>query len=71
MLRTSDDAEEDDMTLGEPRPADAAEARRRARFGTLPERVRAEDMVEERPATAPDSARDAYDSDEWLVRTCL
>ncbi len=62
------------MTPGEPRPADtadAAEARRRARFGTLPERVRAEDMVEERPATAPDSARDAYDSDAWLVRTCL
>ncbi|MFJ1991512.1 hypothetical protein [Streptomyces asiaticus] len=34
-------------------------------------RVRTEDMVEERPATAPDSARDAYDSDEWLARTCL
>ncbi|MFE2186533.1 hypothetical protein [Streptomyces sp. NPDC059455] len=64
------------MTPEKPRPekfgpADAAETRRRARFGTLPERVRAEDMVVEKPATVPDSARDAYNSDEWLVRTCL
>ncbi|MBP8536651.1 hypothetical protein GWI24_26915 [Streptomyces sp. MK37H] len=59
------------MTPGKPRPSDAAETGRRARFGTLPERVRAEDMVEEKPATVPDSARDAYNSDEWLVRTCL
>ncbi|CDR03354.1 hypothetical protein GCM10022420_043570 [Streptomyces iranensis] len=59
------------MTSERPRPSDADETRRRARFGTLPERVRAEDMVEERPATVPDSARDAYNSDEWLVRTCL
>jgi hypothetical protein len=50
---------------------DAAEAARRARFGTLPERVRVEDTVEERPATAPDPARDAYSADEWLVRYCL
>ncbi|MFK0023671.1 hypothetical protein [Streptomyces sp. NPDC090798] len=50
---------------------DAAEAARRARFGTLPERVRVEDTVEERPATVPDPARDAYNEDEWLVRNCL
>ncbi|KPI13239.1 MULTISPECIES: hypothetical protein [Streptomyces] len=50
---------------------DAAEAARRARFGTLPERVRVEDTVEERPATVPDPARDAYSADEWLVRYCL
>jgi hypothetical protein len=50
---------------------DAAEAARRARFGTLPERVRVEDTVEERPATVPDPARDAYNADEWLVRYCL
>ncbi|MEU6253815.1 hypothetical protein [Streptomyces sp. NPDC047043] len=50
---------------------EAAEIVRRARFGTLPERVRLEDTVEERPATVPDPARDTYNSDEWLVRTCL
>ncbi|MGV9566364.1 hypothetical protein [Streptomyces sp. NPDC003480] len=65
------------MTQEQQRPspavdaADAAEAVRRARFGTLPERVRPQDMVAERPATLPDPARDAYNPDEWLVRTCL
>ena len=44
------------------------QARRRARFGALPERVRPEDTVEERPATPRDPARDAYDPDEWMVR---
>ncbi|MFB4267984.1 hypothetical protein [Nonomuraea sp. GTA35] len=43
---------------------------RRARFGRLPERVRLEDTVEERPAIAPDPAQWAYDADEWLVRYC-
>ncbi|MDX3233349.1 hypothetical protein [Streptomyces sp. ME19-01-6] len=50
---------------------DGAEATRRARFGALPERVRLEDTVEERPATAPDPAKDTYNADEWLTRTCL
>ena len=50
---------------------DAATTARHARFGRLPEPVRLEDMVEERPAAAPDPARDAYDPDEWLVRYCL
>ncbi|MFI5684056.1 hypothetical protein [Streptomyces sp. NPDC051636] len=49
----------------------AEAAVRRARFGTLPQRVRPEHTVEERPATLPDPARDAYDPDEWLVRYCL
>ncbi|UXY32928.1 hypothetical protein [Streptomyces sp. HUAS TT20] len=44
---------------------------RRARFGALPERVRPEDTVEERPAAPRDPARDAYDPDEWMVRYCL
>ncbi|MFC9112102.1 MULTISPECIES: hypothetical protein [Streptomyces] len=47
----------------------AAEARH-ARFGRLPEPVRVEDLIEERPAAAPDPARFAYNSDEWLVRYC-
>jgi hypothetical protein len=58
------------MTHEDERP-DADGARRRARFGTLPERVRPEDTVEERPATPRDPARDAYDPDEWMVRYCL
>ncbi|MBL1101107.1 hypothetical protein [Streptomyces coffeae] len=50
---------------------DAAEEGRRARFGALPERVRPEEMVEERPATAPDPARNTYNDEEWLVRNAL
>ncbi|MGC5561293.1 hypothetical protein ACPYPG_00440 [Streptomyces sp. FR-108] len=51
--------------------ADVAEAARRARFGALPERIRLADTVEEKPATVPDPARNAYNDDEWLVRTCI
>ncbi|MEU9877503.1 hypothetical protein [Streptomyces phaeochromogenes] len=50
---------------------DTAQTARRARFGALPERVSPADMVEEKPVTVPDPARDTYNSDEWLVRTCL
>ncbi|MFG2944661.1 hypothetical protein [Streptomyces adustus] len=50
---------------------ETAEALRQARFGALPERIRPQDTVEERPAIAPDPARNAYDPDEWLVRYCL
>ncbi|MEU6142847.1 hypothetical protein ABZ848_21050 [Streptomyces sp. NPDC047081] len=59
------------MQSQEKKVADPAEAGRRARFGSLPERIRLEDTVEERPAVAPDPARDTYNADEWLVRTCL
>ncbi|MFJ5225299.1 hypothetical protein [Streptomyces sp. NPDC088400] len=59
------------MTPEKTGSSDAAETGRRARFGTLPERVRQEHMVEEKPATVPDPARDTYSSDEWLTRTCL
>ncbi|MFJ9732366.1 hypothetical protein ACIRU2_06510 [Streptomyces sp. NPDC101169] len=55
---------------GKPAP-DCAATARRARFGTLPQRVRPEDTVETRPAVPRDPARDAYDPDEWLVRYCL
>ncbi|GAA2416425.1 hypothetical protein [Streptomyces coeruleofuscus] len=48
-----------------------ASAARQARFGTLPEPVRLEDMVEERAASTLDPARTAYNQDEWLVRYCL
>ncbi|MGW7380942.1 hypothetical protein [Streptomyces sp. NPDC054794] len=55
------------------RTPDATEAAelRRARFGALPERVRPQDTVEERPAAPRDPARDAYNPDEWMVRYCL
>ena len=61
------------MTRDKKRTADATEAAkalRNARFGALPERIRLEDMVEEKPATVPDPARDTYNPDEWLVRYC-
>ncbi|GGV07839.1 hypothetical protein GCM10010260_52050 [Streptomyces filipinensis] len=50
-------------------PADAA-ALRHDRFGSLPDRIRPEDMIETRPATVPDPARDTYNPDEWLIRYC-
>ncbi|MFD8385451.1 hypothetical protein ACFV2X_44200 [Streptomyces sp. NPDC059679] len=50
---------------------DNAETARRARFGTLPQRIRLEDTVEEQPAIAPDPAKDTYNADEWLTRNCL
>ncbi|MEW2131918.1 hypothetical protein [Streptomyces sp. NPDC005435] len=50
--------------------AEAEAERRHDRFGALPERIRPEDTVETRPATAPDPARDRYHADEWLVRYC-
>lgn len=53
------------------REPDTAATARRARFGTLPERVRPEDTVETLPAAPRDPARDAFDPDEWLVRYCL
>ena len=51
-------------------PEDTADAARRARFGTLPERIRPQDMVETRPPAPPDPARDTYNPDEWLIRYC-
>ncbi|WP_052863270.1 hypothetical protein [Streptomyces niger] len=49
-----------------------ASAARRTRFGALPERVRFEDMVEERPAAPRDPARDNYDPEgSWRSFSCL
>ncbi|KND26119.1 hypothetical protein [Streptomyces acidiscabies] len=42
---------------------DNAATIRRARFGKLPERVRYDELVEERPATPQDPARFDYDAD--------
>ncbi|MGW3886125.1 hypothetical protein ACWEC4_40035 [Streptomyces sp. NPDC005055] len=50
---------------------DPAETARHARFGKLPERIRPEEMVEERAATAPGPSKNTYNADEWLVRYCL
>jgi hypothetical protein len=51
---------------------DPAAAARRARFGRLPERVRAEDLVEETPAASNDPARHAYDPERsWTTFSCL
>lgn len=48
------------------RPPDAP-----ARFGKLPKRILAEEMIEERAATMPNPAMSTYNADEWLVRNCL
>ncbi|MEU3355313.1 hypothetical protein [Streptomyces sp. NPDC037389] len=51
---------------------DSAAAARRARFGKLPERIRHEDMVEERVATANGSTRHAHDPEgSWKFFSCL
>ncbi|MFC5219284.1 hypothetical protein [Streptomyces coerulescens] len=51
---------------------DNASAARRARFGALPERVRYEDMVEEKEATPGDPARHAHDPEgSWRFSSCL
>ncbi|MYV99220.1 hypothetical protein, partial [Streptomyces sp. SID3343] len=45
------------------------EAARAARWGTLPERVSPEDMVEEQPGDAPNDPLFGRDPDnDWLLR---
>ncbi|HEY9439928.1 MAG TPA: hypothetical protein VIS29_15015 [Streptomyces sp.] len=51
-------------------PLDAAEAARHDRFGTLPERIAPEDMIQGKAATVY-PAEDNYNPDDWLVRYCL
>jgi len=47
-------------------------AARRARFGRLPERVRYEDMVEEKTVTPHDPARYTHDPEgSWRSFSCL
>lgn len=61
-----------DIGIDTDRTADAAAAARRARFGRLPERVRAEDLVEETPAASNDPARYGYDPERsWTTFSCL
>lgn len=51
---------------------DSAAAARRTRFDALPERIRYEDMVEEKTATANDPARHAYAPEgSWMSFSCL
>ncbi|MFC7840492.1 hypothetical protein [Streptomyces sp. NPDC057382] len=53
-------------------PGDRAAAARRARFGSLPARIRTEDLVEERPAAPNDPARYGHDPEaSWRVFACL
>ncbi|RNG21653.1 hypothetical protein [Streptomyces botrytidirepellens] len=55
-----------------PNTTDGTAAARRARFGTLPERIRYEDMVEEETATTKDPKRQAYDPEgSWMSFSCL
>ncbi|MFI9244694.1 hypothetical protein ACIGXF_19350 [Streptomyces sp. NPDC053086] len=51
---------------------DGAAAARRARFGTLPERIRYEDMAQGKTVTPKDPARYAYDpGSTWTSFSCL
>ncbi|WNO76506.1 hypothetical protein [Streptomyces sp. AM8-1-1] len=52
----------------ERKPVDAAQVQRSLRFSKLPEPIRLEDTVEERPAGTADSVSGAYNSDWWLIR---
>lgn len=53
-------------------PTTDSAAARRARFGSLPERIRAEDMVEEKAATPSDPTRHAFDAEgSWRSFSCL
>ncbi|MFJ3790981.1 hypothetical protein [Kitasatospora sp. NPDC090091] len=57
--------------MSSPRTDENAAAVRKARFGTLPERVAFEDLAEERPPL-PAKAVDGYDPDGLAVRfACL
>ncbi|MFI8202555.1 hypothetical protein [Streptomyces sp. NPDC085937] len=49
-------------------PGNEAEPRRRTRFSHLPDRIRIEDTVEERPAAPRASADAAVTPDWWLIR---
>ncbi|MEU4346075.1 hypothetical protein [Streptomyces sp. NPDC023838] len=51
---------------------DSAGAARRARFGSLPERIRQEDMVEEKATTPSDPERHAFNPEgSWRSFSCL
>jgi hypothetical protein len=51
---------------------DAAAAARHERFGTLPERIRYEEMVEEKEAAPNGSAVDSYNPEgSWNHFSCL
>ncbi|MFK8911885.1 hypothetical protein [Streptomyces sp. YS-3] len=51
---------------------DNAAAARRARFGSLPGRIRQEDMVEEKAATPSDPTRYAFNAEaSWRSFSCL
>ncbi|MEJ8632974.1 hypothetical protein ABZY19_28270 [Streptomyces sp. NPDC006475] len=52
----------------ERKPVDAAQVQRSLRFSKLPEPIRLEDTVEERPAGTHDSVSGAYNADWWLIR---
>ncbi|MGY0057688.1 hypothetical protein ACWY4P_14185 [Streptomyces sp. LZ34] len=59
-------------TIDNASASDSAAAARHVRFGTLPERVRVEDMVEEKQATPNGSASDAHHPEgSWMSFSCL
>ncbi|WP_424887125.1 hypothetical protein [Streptomyces sp. XH2] len=62
----------EDRNTQDKKTQDNGAAMRRARFGALPERIAYEDMVETKPASPRDPARDAYDPEGATNRlSCL
>jgi hypothetical protein len=55
------------MTRQEVKDVDAEVAAARARFRTLPERIRPEDTFVSVPPAARTLGHDAYSHDEWLA----
>jgi hypothetical protein len=59
-------------TMESKKATDSAAAARRTRFGKLPERIRYDEMVEEKAAAPNDPARYAYDPERsWTSVSCL
>jgi hypothetical protein len=56
------------MTRPEGRDVAAEATDARARFRTLPERIRLEDTFVSVPPAAPNPGLDTYSHDEWLTR---
>jgi hypothetical protein len=62
-------AKNDDLVLARHRDDEDAAARRSARWGALPPRVKPEDMVEEIPASSPADPEAGRNPDrDWMLR---
>ncbi|MFJ3233965.1 hypothetical protein [Streptomyces sp. NPDC086787] len=69
---TNSDRVSDTAPVTTPVTADSAALARHARFGALPERIRPEDMVADKPALPRDPTGDSYDpAGMWSHYSCV